>query len=668
MATRLVTNNQRLHTARQLLESVSEEANTRYYAFVGDHLTHGDTTISEVYDTVQETVTNVYKNMIFGKRIEQADLKLMIRNIPYESGQVYSMYDDTNKELFSEDFYVVVNASSYSHVFKCLDNNLGAVSTIEPNFTHVIGSNTMVYQTSDGYRWKYMCTVDSANVAKFSSEELFPIIANTDVTQAAVEGAIDVVYIEGEGKGYDNYLTGTFDASDIRVGGNSTVYSLSNTTASAVNGFYTDCLLYISSGTGSGQHKNITQYYSNSTGKYIVVDSQFATVPTNGSEYEIYPQVRIIGNGTQTVNAVARALVNTHASNSIYRVEMLERGRDYQYATAEVLASTVVAVDAKALVRPIVPPPGGHGYDIGQELGAKALCFATKFVNSEGNTIPTDNKFQQLGILIDPLFANVQLETINQSGVFTLGETVYEIAPAQVNIDVSLTTVSDTVTCPTADFEHQFKPGDFVYFKSANGLSHQLVQVSSVTNSSVLELSSNGYFTDANCTMYYPNKSAKGTVTSSNSSHTTLTRVDGDILPNSIIVGTNSGAVATVNAVSRGGESKSYGTFIQMHKYETILNSGQFLENEVVRQGNSSAILHSTFSDSGTLTLYTTNQFGKFTTGTVTGANSGAVATITETFGPELIVGSGSVIFLENVDGVERSANTSETLQIVFDY
>ena len=46
-------------------------------------------------------------------------------------------------------------------------NNQGANSTVSPNFAEV-DSNDEVYQTSDGYIWKYMYSVDTANNTKFT--------------------------------------------------------------------------------------------------------------------------------------------------------------------------------------------------------------------------------------------------------------------------------------------------------------------------------------------------------------------------------------------------------------------------------------------------------------------------------------------------------------------
>jgi hypothetical protein len=53
---------------------------------------------------------------------------------------------------------------------------------------------------------------------------------------------------------------------------------------------------------------------------------------------------------------------------------------------------------------------------------------------------------------------------------------------------------------------------------------------------------------------------------------------------------------------------------------------------------------------------------------TIVGANSGAVASLTDAHGPELVFGSGDVLYLENIEKVSRTANTSENFQIIFSF
>jgi len=671
--TQLVTNTNRLHAAEQVLESITEPANTQYYMFVADHTDHPNTELQPVYDNTKTSV-DAYHNMIFGKKLEPTDLKLMIRNVPYQSNIVYTMYDDQEELILQSNFYAVVNAVSYYHVYKCLDNNQGIPSTVEPEFSHITGSNTFIYQTSDGYRWKYMYSVDSANVVKFETASYFPIVPNTQVEDTAVAGAIDIIRVDGEGRGYDNYVDGIFSPLDIRYDGDVHAYALANNVASAVNGYYTGCMLYLSSGTGSGQYRLISDYYSNNEGRYMIVNSAFTTTPDGTTEFQVTPSVKIVGDGRQLTNADARALVNALASNSIHRVEMLNRGAGYTYHTANVIANAVVGVLSNTIVRPIYSPYHGHGYDAARELGSHHLSFTLEVANNEGNTLVTSNKFQQIGMLKDPLFANVVVEMESSNGFFINNEKVLKINPVRLENDVSIASACTTVTASGADFANQISSGDWVYFQSGSGLLHQVVQIDSVSNSSEVILAQNAYFSCTTTTMYQANISSNAYVMTTNGTHVFVTNVAGEFLTSDIFIGEASGAKGVVNTTIRNGEEKIFDTYQNMYKYTGTVLNGTFNENEVIYQGNlqtSNALLHSANISGGTLTVYTTNQVGQFVAdgaNNIIGNESGALAIFTEAYAPELVFGSGEILFLQNIQAITRSANTNETFQIIFEY
>lgn len=675
MSTSIITNQSRLHVARQLLESISEVGNSAYYVFQGSHVPSSNSEIPAITDTNRDTFVNVYRDMIQGKRVSTSDVALGIRNIEYVSNTAYSMYDDT-VDLTSENFYVIVNASSYYHVYKCLDNNFEASSTVEPNFAHISGSNSYVYQTADGYKWKYMYSVSATQKSKFGTTTIFPVIANTSVEALAVDGSIDTILITDAGQGYDNYILGTFSAADLRINGNTVLYSVSNSGASTVNGFYTDTLLYITDGDGVGQYKTITSYFANSSGKYLVVNSAFSTALASGSVYEIYPRVSIVGDGLQTTSAVARALVNSSASNSIYRVEMLNRGGGYAYATANVIANTSVGVSRDCTVRVIYPPKHGHGYDSAAELFAKYLIFSTKFSNSESNTILVENQFQQIGLMKDPLFANVSLEISDKVGTYEEGEVVYKIKPVRTNQLLTMNTSSPNVSCNTGDFSNQFLAGDRIFFASSDGLNHHLGTISSIVNSSRMVLTSNGGFACTAALAYQPNLSSNGILTSVvNSSMVRVTNVSGVFGADDILLGNTSGAYATINSVSRSGVTKGFDTFVQLFKYEGTITSGEFEENEKVYQNAISvanASLFGVVDVGGSVEIYTSNQTGVFAINasghTIVGQNSGAIAELTTKYSPELVFGSGEILYVENLDAITRSNTQSETVKIILNF
>lgn len=505
-AKKLITKEHRLHSARQMIESISEPANTAYYTFIGNHMEYANASlIPQPNDCISETLIDVYRNMIYGKRVQQNDISLVISRNDYVSNKVYEMYDDTvgeaNVALFNSNYYAVVNADAFYHVFKCLDNNQGANSVVQPEFGE-IDSTDEVYQTSDGYVWKYMYTVDNATVRKFATTDFFPVTSNAQVVAAAKSGKLDVIKVVNAGRGYDNYCNGIFRADDLRINGNTRIYSINaSLTANTNADYYNGCYLYITAGTGVGEYRKIVDYTVNSSMKAIVLQSAFTIPPLADSYYEITPGVEIIGDGTQTINAEARAIVNT-SGNTIQRVEMLATGENYKFATANVVVNPVVGVSNTAILRPIYSPPGGHGYDPASELGATHVCISTKFSNTDVE-IPVTNEYRTIGLLRDPLFANVTLQYSNSVGNFIASERLYKVSKSvRIATDININTTSSIITA-NADFVNQLNRGDYIYV--TDGSSYQLTSVNSITNSSYLTITSNGAFTCSAAMMYKTN-------------------------------------------------------------------------------------------------------------------------------------------------------------------
>lgn len=677
MTTAIVPNDYRVHVGLELINNISLSPETTYYMFLGNHMpvTGG---IASVADDTSDTLIAAYRNMICAKRVAATDASMMIRNIPWVANTAYAMYDDLDTSQDTDNYFAVVNAGAFSHVWKVLDNNMGANSTVVPDISQIDVSDVS-YRTADGYLWKYMASSTSAQVTKFATDLFFPITANSQVISAAVPGAVDMVIIDNPGMGYNNWLAGTWAAGDIRSNGNTVTYAVTgNTTSSSVNGFYTGCNLYVAGGTGIGQFKTITDYFSNANGNFLIVDSPFDVPPQNGSQYQIYPGVVITGSGRQSLNAHARALVNA-VGNTIYRVDMLTRGSGYDYLTASITANAVAAPLQAARIRPIYGPFDGHGFDAYGELGATQVSISVTFANSESNTIPASNQYQQLGILKDPLFANVVLHFSSQVGTFLGNEQVVSYSGRLLQNNVVLVSGNLTVSSANAIFSSQLSSGDHVVFVSGDATAYWYTNINVVTNSSSMSISSPPPWACTTSQMLLatvlPGQGIVSSLPGSNSIG--ISNVSGDFGTGSFVIGTNSGARGVTNNVSRNDITKDFITFIPMQKTIATLVSGTFQPNEVVFMGSSvnsatsTAALHSVINNAGTLTLLTSNNVGLFTEDVsqqIKGANSGAVATITTKYSSEILFGSSKVLYLENISPVIRSGNTSDIINVILSF
>lgn len=648
---------------------INELVSKPHYMFIGDHSSNG--TISEITNSDRYVNFDTYRNMIAGKKISSSDINRVIRYIPYETNKVFDMYNNSDESLDKKDFYCIVDEGSYYHVYKCLDNNLDANSTIEPDFSHISGANVELYQTSDGYRWKYMYSVDETTANKFKSTKYFPVVSNTSTTAEALDRSIDIIKINTEGKGYDNYLSSSFIFNDIKIDGNSSIYRLSSSQAQIVNGFYSGCILYIKTGSEAGVVRTIDDYYCNSSGNYIILDSDLENI-TNGIEYDINPKIIIYGDGYQLSNANARALINVDSSNSIYKIEMLERGKGYSYASANVYANDVVSVIEQASVTPIISPVNGHGYCSLNELFSNSIAISVKFSNTESNTIISANYFKQIGIIKDPLFANVVFNVSNASGIYSANETLYKINPVKI-----ATGSINTTSCNVSINADQYNSLDsalsgnntLVFLRTADDSEFAIQTINSVVNSSLITLSTNGAFACSDVYIYIANSDANCVITSiSNSSTFYCTNVSSKFTSDDVVIGSLNFSLSTINTISRNDISKEFSTFLNVKKYTIANTTGSFQENEIVYQNSSNtsnAYLYAIVNSQ----IYVSNQVGSFTVGDeIIGNTSEAIAQITNAYADELAFASGSLIYLENIESVPRETDETQKINIYLDF
>lgn len=196
-------------------EILSQKAS--YYYFIGKVIDWADTNVPETPTSTWDYEYQVRKDIISVKKIGIRDASLVVSRYDWVEGDVYDQYDnnysssnpsDTGAESIKEaKFYVL--ASSYN-VYKCLYNNQGAASTIEPSGTDVI---PVTY--SDGYVWKYLYTIPLSLRNRFLTPTHMPVQQAVNNTFYS-NGEIDSVVIDSFGSGYSGQaevtlsVTGTF--------------------------------------------------------------------------------------------------------------------------------------------------------------------------------------------------------------------------------------------------------------------------------------------------------------------------------------------------------------------------------------------------------------------------------------------------------------------------
>jgi hypothetical protein len=386
----IVTHKFKQFNADQFYESLSEAVPSYLYMYIGRIRAWGDDTVPPApSDAIGNTEFDFWRNMLSAKKVGTADASYCIARKNWTSGVVYNEYDHRDKNLYNHANGHYVMSAAYN-VYKCLFNNNGQASTVEPT-----GASSSILSTADSYKWKFMYTITAAEALKFLTSAYIPVkhIGTTDdgsdqwdIEQAAANGAIDVIDVTAGGSSFNNYNTGTL--ANVT---NSSAMTLSSG-ASSTSGVYSNSVLYLTGGTGAGQQANIQSYAGAS--KKVYLDVGFSTTPDTSTTYSIAPMVLVNGDGS-LCNAVCTM---NATSNTVYSVTVTGIGRNYSQAFVTLTANGLSGATAEAFV----PPPGGHGNNAVTELGGYNVMLNSRFDKGESNTFTVLNDYREVGLLRDP--------------------------------------------------------------------------------------------------------------------------------------------------------------------------------------------------------------------------------------------------------------------------
>jgi len=190
---------------------VTNQAISTLYVFLSRVDSWPDDNVPPVPTQDQRYIKSVFANMFVAKQVSSNQISPVIQRIDWQSNVVYQYYQD-NIDMFALDqnglllnlFYV---RNRYDQVFKCLWNNNGALSTVEPFFQPGSYGTDNIYIGTDGYKWKYMYTIDVGSKKTFMDAGWMPVPIgyNTPnpLSTAAGIGDIEVINVINGGSGYD---------------------------------------------------------------------------------------------------------------------------------------------------------------------------------------------------------------------------------------------------------------------------------------------------------------------------------------------------------------------------------------------------------------------------------------------------------------------------------
>lgn len=561
-----------------------------------------------------------------------------------------------------------------------------------------VNGNTLLYTLSSDKYAEYEVTVANASIF---TEGKVTSISNSKSSNGviiAIFTANNTLRISNVNRAFSvgANLTSTANASVTSVISSSNPL---NTALSSNAGFYENNAFYIRSGTGAGQLRTITEYIVTGDTKRVLLNAPLSVIPDVNSTFEIGPRVLITGDG---VNANAICIVDPTA-NSIAEIEIINSGSNYTYADITILANTgniavgtntyINTTSAKA--RAIIPPKGGHGYDVINELYATRIGIGTSFANTENGTIPATNDFRKISIIKDPLFANVELtlststaanfiagEYITQSntgasgqitnrsgsvlrltnisGFFQTGNSTVNVITGNTSAQTAIVTSLDR-TFDTFDQRQIFSVT--ITNTGPSGLGFQQDEL--VLQTGLQQISSDIIRLTINQSAYLYNDGEL--ITQYNGSNT---------VANGVIISRYNNTIEV---------NPNYGTFLPGNSTVNYIVGAETAANSTVSdvdstiQANGTGYIHSLNGSNTTSTVIgLSNVKGVFnlsdalsgTINTFVGQTHGATANLTgrDYTLNSLVDGSGEFMYVENFTPITRSSSQTEKIKLIIEF
>ena len=404
----IVTSKMRTYAAKQFLSGFSDPTE-HLYLYVGRTLPWFNDNLPDTPVDCENDNSSIFREMIALKLINSSDVSLVAPRNSWVLGTIYTPYSNY-VDLFDPSsnlppFYVV---SDTLNVYKCINNNNGAPSTVQPT-----GTTNTVVTSADFYQWKYMFTINSADVLNFVTTEWIPVRTLTtndgslqwQVQQAAVPGTIDRIDMQYIGTQYTQIPTVTI------------------------------------AGDGTGATAVATISGGNVTG---------ITVTSTGSNYT-WATVSITNGGVASNGAVATAIISPfggHGSDPIAELGAYYVLLDQKLTYDENRVFTVsndyrrIGILQNPLLNDGVTPAVAATFD-----QSTRLTFGTVSGSVfNADEVVTGSTSGATGVVLDyGAFSTLTLRLVQVKGTFVPGETVVGAAATGV-----LQTITGTVSSATS--------------------------------------------------------------------------------------------------------------------------------------------------------------------------------------------------------------------------
>jgi hypothetical protein len=260
----------------------------------------------------------------------------------------------------------------------------------------------------------------------------------------------------------------------------------------------------------------------------------------------------------------------------------------------------------------------------------------------------------------------------DDSGIFTTGEKISQIRYLTLVGTVTTNTTSGTITGSGTEFSTGLTAGDELFIYDSASQLQSIRTIDTITNSSVLQLTSNNSFTASYATIAKVHKLASGYKTGNSSPYITLSNTEPKFVVGSRIIGHTSGAFANVTAINVNEKNyNSWNTFDNRIRIAYTSNTSGFSNDAIVYQGDIS-LANARFHSANSTYLFLTSDKGPITANPSSGLNQyQGVAGYTLgsiKYNSDIVKNSGEVIYIENSEPITRANAQSESFKVVLQF
>ena len=398
------------------------------YTFIGkapytvDELSVPEMTLSPTY------IKNVYKHIIFMKKVNLNDISVVAERIDWTANTFYDIYhQDANMSERGSDgklikkFYV---KNKYDQIFKCLWNNITDEDTY--SVSNIINNDYYYSIEHQGGTFEIgsYITLTKTNPDEFTGT--YKVIGSTNGIANVSFGTSSAYVISTE----KQYVSGGLIKSSV-LSTEEPVFQPGsyeeNNLVETSDGYKWIYLTTLDKG------KKLKFYDKN--WMPIGVDANYPNPSTTDSGWGSIDTINIVNggqgyaNGTNTVivtvtgdgnGARAEAFVS---NNKISKITMLNYGKDYTFANVSITPASGYSgsgVEAQLSISTI----GGHGFNLVRDLYCRNIMVTSSFEGTEQGSLPTNIFFNQIGLIYNPYLVSDQLNHANSSIINCMTEVI----------------------------------------------------------------------------------------------------------------------------------------------------------------------------------------------------------------------------------------------------